>query len=78
MKPGDGPQTARIVERLYEEIDALIWSLGGSICAEHGVGIENVKRLRGQKSDIELELMHSIKSLLDPNDRMNPGKVVDV
>ena len=74
----DGPQTARIVERLYEEIDALIWSLGGSICAEHGVGIENVKRLRGQKSDVELELMHRIKSLLDPNDRMNPGKVVDV
>lgn len=73
----EGPEAEADCAKLYERMDALIWSLGGSICAEHGVGIENVKRLAGQKSEIELELMHSIKSLLDPDGRMNPGKVID-
>ena len=73
----DGPEADALCEKLYEQMDALIWSLDGSICAEHGVGIENVKRLTGQKSDIELELMRSIKTLLDPDLRLNPGKVID-
>ncbi|MCJ8311119.1 MAG: hypothetical protein MJH08_18845, partial [Hyphomicrobiales bacterium] len=74
----DGPQAEALCAQLYQRMDALIWSMGGSICAEHGVGIENVKRLTGQKSATELQLMHSIKSLIDPNAMMNPGKVVDV
>lgn len=73
----EGPEADALCAKLYARMDALIWSLDGSICAEHGVGIENVKRLTGQKSEIELELMSSIKALLDPDGRMNPGKVID-
>jgi D-lactate dehydrogenase (cytochrome) len=50
--------------------------LGGSFSAEHGVGrLKRADMLR-YKSDVELDLMRRIKRALDPNDLMNPGKVV--
>ena len=61
---------------LYARMDELVWSFNGSICAEHGVGIENAKRLQGQKSAVELNLMRKIKQLFDPDNRMNPGKLI--
>jgi FAD/FMN-containing dehydrogenase len=48
----------------------------GSISAEHGVGIQKRDRLPGVKDPVELELMRSIKQLLDPNGILNPGKVL--
>lgn len=61
---------------LYERIDRLIWDLGGSIVAEHGVGALFRERLRGQKDRVEIELMHRIKAALDPRGLMNPGKLL--
>ena len=61
---------------LYARMDKLVWSFNGSICAEHGVGIENAKRLQGQKSDVEMDMMRRIKQLFDPDNRMNPGKLI--
>ena len=72
----DTPEFDATCADLYGSMDALVWSMDGSICAEHGVGIENVDRLRGQKSDTELDLMRKVKQLLDPAGVMNPGKVV--
>lgn len=76
--PGDEGEDGydMICSNLYEKIDQLVWSLGGSICAEHGVGSENVGRLAGQKSEIEFELMRRIKDLFDPDQLMNPGKLL--
>lgn len=74
-KPGDEGFEAKC-ERAVREIDSLIWQMGGSVCAEHGVGVENFTRIQGQKSDIELELMGRLKDMLDPKARFNPEKVV--
>lgn len=49
---------------------------GGSISAEHGIGRIKREALAKVKDPVALELMRSIKQLLDPNGIMNPGKVL--
>ena len=51
-------------------------ALGGSISAEHGLGQLKREEIRQYKSEIELDLMRTLKSALDPKGIMNPGKVV--
>ncbi|MEZ5658321.1 MAG: FAD-binding oxidoreductase [Burkholderiaceae bacterium] len=63
----------QVVMRITAAVDNLIWAFSGSICAEHGVGVENLLRLRGQKSDVEVRLMRALKSTLDPANLLNPG-----
>lgn len=54
---------------------AMIESLGGSISAEHGVGLTKKPYLCHTRSAEEIELMKQIKSVFDPDHIMNPGKV---
>lgn len=49
---------------------------GGSISAEQGIGSRRVEDLQLYKDPLELALMHRIKQALDPQDIMNPGKVL--
>jgi len=49
---------------------------GGSISAEHGIGQLKREENRHYKSAVELALMRTIKTALDPLGIMNPGKVV--
>jgi len=51
---------------------------GGSISAEHGIGIMKRDELLLYKSANEIELMRTLKRTLDPNNILNPGKVVAV
>jgi D-lactate dehydrogenase (cytochrome) len=48
----------------------------GSISAEHGLGALKRDEIRRYKQPVEMELMQSIKSALDPLNLMNPGKVI--
>jgi FAD/FMN-containing dehydrogenase len=57
---------------VYEAVDAL----GGSISAEHGVGQLKREEIKQHKAPLELELMRAVKQALDPQGRMNPGKVI--
>jgi FAD/FMN-containing dehydrogenase len=49
---------------------------GGSISAEHGVGVMKRDLLPSVKDPVALDLMRQIKHLLDPNNILNPGKVL--
>ena len=49
---------------------------GGSISAEQGIGSRRVDDLARYKDPVELELMYRIKQALDPQNIMNPGKVL--
>ena len=49
---------------------------GGSISAEHGVGSLKVAHLAHYKSPVALHTMRAIKQALDPQNLMNPGRVV--
>ena len=55
-------------------VDEVIWELGGTISAEHGIGQDLLARLPGQKSQVEFDLMRAVKAALDPTDTFNPGK----
>ena len=54
----------------------IVVDLGGSISAEHGIGVVRLEENLRYKSPVETELMLRIKRALDPNNIMNPGKVV--
>ena len=49
---------------------------GGSISAEHGLGVLRRDESARYKSAVELKLMHAVKSALDPLNLMNPGKLL--
>ena len=49
---------------------------GGSISAEHGVGSLKVDHLTHYKSPVALHTMRAIKQALDPQNLLNPGRVV--
>lgn len=60
------------VNRILFEI---IESLGGSISAEHGVGLVKKDDLQRTRSAEEIALMKAVKIAFDPDGIMNPGKV---
>jgi len=53
-------------------------AFGGSISAEHGVGSLKVEHLVHYKSPVALGLMRAIKQALDPQNLMNPGRVIEI
>jgi FAD/FMN-containing dehydrogenase len=74
-----GADTAAFLDRWPEFnhlVHEIVADLNGSISAEHGVGRLKRDELKHYKSPIELDLMARIKAALDPDDIMNPGKVV--
>jgi len=59
-------------ERVYNAVMAH----GGSISAEHGIGVLKRDTLAAYKSPVALQLMRAIKLALDPLGTMNPGRVL--
>ncbi|MDF0596599.1 FAD-binding oxidoreductase [Psychromarinibacter halotolerans] len=57
-------------------IHDLVAELGGSISAEHGIGLLKREELAVYADPVELDLMHRVKSVLDPQGLMNPGKIL--
>ncbi|MDP6568153.1 MAG: FAD-binding oxidoreductase [Alphaproteobacteria bacterium] len=51
-------------------------SRGGSVSAEHGIGLSKRPYLEVSRSEAELALMRRIKAMMDPNGILNPGKVI--
>ncbi|MGH6638606.1 MAG: FAD-binding oxidoreductase [Polaromonas sp.] len=65
-----------------EEVNSLVYDsvarFGGSISAEHGVGSLKLDKLEQHKSPVALGLMRAIKRGLDPQNLLNPGRVLRV
>jgi FAD/FMN-containing dehydrogenase len=63
-----------------DEIATIVYdrvqSRAGSISAEHGIGQLKRAELPLRKSPVELAMMGAIKQALDPQNLMNPGKVL--
>ncbi|MBI3369741.1 MAG: FAD-binding oxidoreductase, partial [Burkholderiales bacterium] len=53
-----------------------VQSFGGSFSAEHGVGALKRDELAERKSPVALGMMRAIKQALDPQNRLNPGRVI--
>ena len=63
-------------QALNRVVHDIVLAHGGSISAEHGIGVLKREEARRTKSAVELELMSRIKRALDPKGIMNPGKGV--
>jgi FAD/FMN-containing dehydrogenase len=64
---------------LRPKIEAIIYhplgDLGGSISAEHGIGLEKKPYLSVCRSETEIAVMRALKAALDPDGVLNPGKI---
>jgi D-lactate dehydrogenase (cytochrome) len=75
VDPDDPDEVARcmaFIERLVERALAM----EGTCTGEHGVGQKKMKYLEAEHGPEALELMRTLKRAIDPDDIMNPGKIV--
>lgn len=63
-------------EEMNEAVHALVAEMGGSISAEHGIGRMKREALKRFRSEVELDMMRAVKTALDPNGILNPGKLI--
>jgi FAD/FMN-containing dehydrogenase len=63
-------------DAVLEAIEDVVAELGGSFSAEHGVGLSKLPSMSRRKDRVALEVMRAIKAALDPQNLMNPGKVI--
>ena len=61
---------------LEDELYAVVARYGGSVSAEHGIGLLKRPWLARSRSAAELALMATIKRAVDPRNILNPGKVL--
>jgi len=69
-----GGEEGAVEELVY----ALVAAFGGSVSAEHGIGLHKKPYLHASRTPAELAAMRAIKQALDPFNLMNPGKVFDL
>jgi len=72
---GVGDESAEARKAVSETVYRGLTSRGGSISAEHGIGLQKRNYLSWSRSEEEIALMSSIKKMLDPKNIMNPGKI---
>ena len=76
----EGADAAEFLRTQEERINDIVYGSvkahGGSISAEHGVGSLKAHTLPHYKPAVALDLMRAIKGALDPQNIMNPGRVL--
>ncbi|MES3001128.1 MAG: FAD-binding oxidoreductase [Pseudomonadota bacterium] len=76
----EGGDPAAFLREYEELVTTIVYDsvreFGGSISAEHGVGSLKLDKLVEHKSPVALEMMRAIKRALDPQNLMNPGRVL--
>jgi D-lactate dehydrogenase (cytochrome) len=74
-----GADKAEFLKR-WDEVNAVVFEVvaryGGSISAEHGIGVLKRDLLPKVKDPVAYELMRALKRTLDPKGILNPGKVL--
>jgi FAD/FMN-containing dehydrogenase len=79
---GDGNVHVNVVgpppddERIDEAVLRLVAGHGGSISAEHGVGLAKTRWLGLSRTPDEIAIMRDLKRTLDPTGVLNPGRVL--
>ena len=78
IQPADADKDAFL--KRWDEVNAVVFAVvkkfGGSISAEHGIGVMKRDLLPSVKDPVAIDLMRSLKRMLDPKGILNPGKVL--
>jgi len=79
LKPDAMEQAAFIqdCERVTKLLADLLHCFGGSISAEHGIGLVKKPYLSSTRSAAEIALMRALRAAFDPTGILNPGKMLD-
>ncbi|WP_413205563.1 FAD-binding oxidoreductase [Rhodospirillum sp. A1_3_36] len=75
----EGMDTGAFLDRWAEMnriVHDIATAMGGSISAEHGIGLFKVEDLARHKGPVEMDMMRAIKAALDPRNTFNPGKIL--
>jgi FAD/FMN-containing dehydrogenase len=75
-KNGDTAAFLARWEEIQRTVHDIVHEFGGSISAEHGIGVQKRDQLPRYKSETELDIMRTLKRTLDPKNILNPGKVI--
>ena len=80
LKPADLDDAAFLAqcERVTKLLGETLQRHGGSISAEHGIGLVKKPYLSSTRSSMEIALMRSVRAAFDPHGLINPGKLFDV
>ena len=74
----DNDEQFKNYRQAKSEIYNLVIKLGGTISAEHGVGIEKLAYLEGLVESSAIDKMKEIKQVFDPKNILNPNKIFNI
>ena len=66
------------IKAFHHDLFPRVYALGGKMSGEHGIGFKKLEEFEACTPEGELKMIRAIKKALDPNDIMNPGKLVNV
>jgi FAD/FMN-containing dehydrogenase/Fe-S oxidoreductase len=70
------PDEVEKMRLIANDVFSLAWSLGGSVSGEHADGLVRAAFIKQQYGQEVYELMRQIKKIFDPQNIMNPGKII--
>ncbi|TFY99417.1 FAD-binding oxidoreductase [Ramlibacter henchirensis] len=70
------PDADAVAHQVKHAVNEVAHSLGGTFSAEHGVGQVLTQEMALFKPAVEIDLMRGIKALLDPQQLLNPGRLL--
>lgn len=80
VQPPQGPSACEGLMQFEQAVNALVFDLvaqhGGTLSAEHGIGVLRRDELARRKHPVALSMMRAIKLALDPLGTLNPGRVL--
>ena len=69
------PDDHEVLWQIEEAVYSVVREMGGSVSAEHGIGLLKREWLHYSRSEAELATMQALKHALDPKGILNPGKL---
>jgi glycolate oxidase len=67
---------AKKLEAIFEEMYKKAKEVGGLVSGEHGIGYAKMRYMKQLLGDTQVELMRGIKKVFDPNNILNPNKII--
>ena len=72
---GTNADEVKRVEEASAELFEKVIELGGTLTGEHGIGLAKSPFIGLEHDEVSMDVMRSMKTLFDPNNILNPGKM---
>ena len=72
------PEETELAKEFNRRLVERALAMEGTCTGEHGIGLGKMESLRKELGDDVIDVMRDIKRVLDPDNLMNPGKVVQL